>query len=115
MPLHFSPDGTLLAAAGKEAVVLWNVRRKQAVPLPARGVPLAFLSSEELLVRDDDRLRLWNVATGRQPITLPDGWVPIRSANAGPVARDGALVALRRGGPPAGLGAGDVSVWDMRS
>jgi WD40 repeat protein len=113
-PLRFSPDGALLAAAGAKQVVLWDVQRKQSVPLPAAGEPIDFLSGEELSTRDGRRLRVWNVRTGQQLFTSPDGWTPIGSRTR-VIARDGPLVALRRGDSPGGLTAGDVAVWDVRS
>jgi WD40 repeat protein len=114
-PLRFSPDGALLAAAGAKQVVLWDVRRKQSVPLAGTGEPIDFLSGEELLTWDGRRLRVWNVRTGQQLFTSPDGWTPIGSLRNRVIARDGPLVALRRGDSPGGLTAGDVAVWDVRA
>jgi WD40 repeat protein/tRNA A-37 threonylcarbamoyl transferase component Bud32 len=111
-PVRFSPDGALLAASGKDGVILWNVRKKQPVPFTAHGVPVAFLSEEALLVRDTKRLHVWNVRTGRETFASPEGWSPIWSWNSGPVARDGFLVALRRGEANQ---ASEVAVWDVRS
>jgi WD40 repeat protein len=115
MPARFSPDGGLLAAVRDKGIVLWDVRQSRPVPLATRGVPVAFLSADELLARDGERLRVLNLRTGRETFTSPEGWQPIGSMAAGPVVRDGSLVALRHGGHPAGLGAGDVAVWDVRS
>ncbi len=111
-PVRFSPDGALLAASEKEAVVLWDVRQRQPVPFSVRGVPVAFLSEEAPLVRDAKRLHVWNVRTGQETFTSPEGWRPIWSWNSGPVARDGFLVALRCGEVNK---AGEVAVWDVRS
>jgi tRNA A-37 threonylcarbamoyl transferase component Bud32 len=114
-PLRFSPDGALLAATGDKQVVLWDVPHKRPVPLTAPGVPIAFLSGEELLTRDGERLRVWNVRTNQSTSSSPEGWTPIGSEAAGPVVQDGPLVALRRSESPAGVGAGDVAIWDVRS
>jgi WD40 repeat protein/tRNA A-37 threonylcarbamoyl transferase component Bud32 len=114
-PLRFTPDGTLLAASGDKQVVLWDVQHKRPVPLAASGWPIAFLSGEELLTRDGERLRVWNVRTNQATFCSPEGWTPIESVDAGPIAQDGALVALRRSQSPAGADAGDVAIWDVRS
>jgi WD40 repeat protein/tRNA A-37 threonylcarbamoyl transferase component Bud32 len=114
-PLRFSPDGALLAVTSDKQIVLWDVPHKRLVPLAASGVPLAFLSGEELLTRDGERLRVWNVRTNQPTSSSPEGWTPIWPSIPSPVARDGALVALRRGQSPGGADAGDVAVWDVRS
>jgi len=112
-PVRFSPDGTLLAAAGEKQIVLWNIERKQPVPVPLSGVPIAFLTSEELLIRKGERVHVWNIRSSQQTHSSPDGWSVIGGAD-GSAARDGSLVALRRGHSQAGQEAGDVAIWDAR-
>jgi WD40 repeat protein len=111
-PLCFSPDGTLLAAARNAGVVLWDVAARQQRNLDARGIPVAFLSAEELLVRDGGRLRRWNVRTGQATFTTPEGLLPIWHMRSGPIAADGPLVALRRG-KNSGLESGPLAIWDV--
>jgi WD40 repeat protein len=112
-PLHFSPDGTLLAVGGKDGIGMWDLVNRQQIPLRVSGVPLAFLAGDGLLVREGPRLRLWNVRAGRETFTTPEGLMPVWSVGAGPVAGDGRLVALRRGAGKTGLNPGPVAVWDV--
>jgi WD40 repeat protein len=107
-PVCFSPDGKLLAArhgqTGTE-VRVWDVARREELPFVANDTPLAFLSADDLVVRDVWRLRRWNVRTGKEGFATP------ASAHAWVWSPDARLAGA--------LGArkdpthGPVTLWDM--
>jgi WD40 repeat protein len=76
----FSPDGRLLASAGRDGlVVLWDVERRRPISQPLVGHAnwvnaLAFNPNGELLASAsaDNTVRLWDVATGEQLAAVAD-------------------------------------------
>ena len=116
----FSPDGTRIASAGAEgAVILWEVSSGKELytlsegPLDVPGsfdfnndyTGLAFSPDGSLLVgvSYDDKIRLWETATGRELFELDNG-----SSLAGSVAfsPDGSLVIT------ASLHAAKIKLWE---
>jgi WD40 repeat protein len=105
-PLHFSHDGKLLAVAEGKQVRVWDVDRQKQLPFAAGGTPLAFVSPDELVIRDGDQLRRWNVRTGEQTFATPQGTV------AQVWNRDGRLAGVRN---EKGFGRGRFTLWDLEA
>jgi WD40 repeat protein len=91
----FSPDGTIIAAAGDDGKArLWNVATREAIGAPLTGhdgviFGLAFSpdGASVATVGEDNTLRLWRVATGRParaPIVDPPP----------PASSDGSLIGV---------------------
>jgi RNA polymerase sigma factor (sigma-70 family) len=75
----WSPDGTVLASSGGEGLVkLWDVKTGKALailtgPVTGKGHSLAFSPDGGLLASvgsKENALRLWEVATGKEVVTL---------------------------------------------
>jgi WD40 repeat protein len=108
----FSPDGSILASAGFDAVRLWSVRTFQPIAvLPAKyfAGALRFSPDGTILAAAgaDNTMLLWDVRT-RHPIGAP-----VRASEAGGVERlmfspDGTILAT------AGWD-NTVRLWDVRS
>jgi WD40 repeat protein len=104
-PLCFSPDGKLLAFAENEGVGLLDVEGKKRVPLKARRTPMAFVSGEELLIKDLAGLQRVNVRTGQVTFRWEKEWLPLTT--------DGRLLAV--GKFPSGKDAPSLAtivLWD---
>jgi WD40 repeat protein/tRNA A-37 threonylcarbamoyl transferase component Bud32 len=113
-PFQFSPTGQFLAFAAKDGVHLWDVTARRQTRLGIQGVPVGFITADELLVNEAGRLHWWSIRTGRQVFETPQGWVPIGGGDWwSPIAATGRLAALRKGGGKFGLDAGPVAVWDL--
>jgi WD40 repeat protein/tRNA A-37 threonylcarbamoyl transferase component Bud32 len=104
-PFHFNATGQLLAFAGAHGIGLWDVAAGRRTTLSRKGGPVGFITTDELLVGDAQRLQVWDIRTGQRVFETPEGW--------GPIAMTGRLAALRRGGDRARLDAGPVAVWDL--
>jgi WD40 repeat protein len=108
----FSPDGTLLAAAGREAIRVWNTQTNGVLfTLGPSGVTqryLAFATDNSWLVAtgDDGRVRVWSMLDGillGQFLTDPHTDHP-RERNWGvAVSADGRSVLIARGNQRAEL------------
>jgi WD40 repeat protein len=103
-PLCFSPDGKLLAVVDAQRTRVWDVARREQLPFAAGGAPLAFLSADDLVVRDGGRLRRWDVRTGKEGFGTP------ADAVAQVWSPDVRLVGVRPGTSPR---KGPVTLWDL--
>jgi WD40 repeat protein len=113
LPFHFDPTGKVLAFAGEHGVFLWDVAAGRQTALGCKGVPAGFVTADELVVKDGERLRLWNVRSDKQIFETPEGWTLIGFSDGAGAAVAGRLAALRRGGGRFGLEAGPLTVWDL--
>ncbi len=111
--LALSPDGTLLAtAAGNGTVVLWrledgNWKKEAEMPEPDPLVrAIAFSPKADWLAVgcDDGSLKVWNVGSDRQLMTLAESGSIIHDVAVSP---DGTLIV-------AAHASGDVSVWNAQ-
>jgi WD40 repeat protein/tRNA A-37 threonylcarbamoyl transferase component Bud32 len=105
----FSRDGALAAllepGKGQRTIGIWNIRKRQLEKRVTFGLPIAFLSDDELLV-SSDRLRRIGTTTGDERFSTPEGMMPLV------VSADGRIAALfksksQRGDP--------VMIWDLSS
>jgi WD40 repeat protein len=113
LPFHFDPTGQFLAYAGEHGPFLWNVDAGRQMALGCKGVPVGFLTAEELIVKDGERLRVWNIRLDKQVFETPEGWTLIGFSDGAGVAVAGRLATLRRGGGRFGLDAGPLAIWDL--
>jgi WD40 repeat protein len=107
-PFQFSPTGQFLAFAHKDGVGLWDIAAGRQTALRIKGVPVGFITADELVANEAGRLHWWNIRTGQHLFETPEGWVPIRSMVA-----NVRLAALRTGGGKFGRDSGPVAVWDL--
>jgi WD40 repeat protein len=112
-PFQFNPTGQVLAFAGEQCIGLWDVAAGRQTKLSCKGLPVGFITADELIVMDSQRYQLWNIRTDQKVFETPDGWVPIGFATGSSSAATGRLAVLRRGGGKVGLEAGPVAVWDL--
>ncbi len=103
----FSPDGRYLVVSDNRTTWVWNVALGKEEPLRAPGTRAAFSSTGELLVQDGNRIRLWQVATGRELGSTPQGQVPLAISAS-------ARVAALLGTPPGGFGRA-ITIWDIKA
>jgi WD40 repeat protein/tRNA A-37 threonylcarbamoyl transferase component Bud32 len=103
-PVRFSPDGQLLAVGAGKAVRVWDVARHRELSFTADGEPLAFPTSDDLVVRSDGRLHRWNVRSGQETFATPEGTV------AQVWSDDGRLAGVRAAAQPE---KGPVALWDL--
>jgi WD40 repeat protein/tRNA A-37 threonylcarbamoyl transferase component Bud32 len=106
--VRYSPDGQLLAFAGRDGIIqLFDpVRRKSVRTLRGGTGPLAGLAfsadgSRLLTCSYQNRLTIWDAPTGQDPLTLRVK----TGAFKGAASPDGRRLAC-------GTFAGDVTVWD---
>lgn len=111
-PLHFSPDGTLLAVRGGAGIEVRDVPNGHVVWTLSEGMPVGFAGEGLLLVRTQGAVDLWNVETGEKTSSSPQDAAAIWTIEVGPIAGDGPLLALRQNSQRSGLRGGAVRVWD---
>jgi WD40 repeat protein len=97
---------------GTEGIELHEVPHGHVVWQLPSGMPVGFASERLLLVRDGHELTLWNVDTGEQVSSSPDGLSAIWTVEPATVAGAGPLVPLRHNGRTNGFEAGPITVWD---
>lgn len=109
--LLFSPDGTRLAAGHSDGIVrLWELTAHKLVKRLEGHRPgalaLAFHPLEDVLVSAGGRdVRRWDAHSGRALAALPEASSSVHHLSFAP---DGRRIA-------AGLGNGDLELWDARS
>lgn len=86
MPIHFSPDGSLLAIAGSKGVMVIDTRAHKQHKLLGPGIPLAFPANERVVIYNDKRLSAWDVATAKQLFVTPKDCYPLDVSASGNVA-----------------------------
>jgi WD40 repeat protein/Flp pilus assembly protein TadD len=107
----FSPNGKLLASAGLDpAVRIWDVAtRRQTACYPGRGgwiTCVTFSPNNSLLAAADNKwLRVWNVAAGKEVLTISN----VGMINAIAFSPDGLQIAGACKQPR------QVRLWDARS
>jgi WD40 repeat protein/tRNA A-37 threonylcarbamoyl transferase component Bud32 len=116
--VHWSPDGSLLASAGRGAVKVWDAGTGREVRTLGRsemftsvcfspdGKRLAAATGEQLKAGE---VRVWDVGTGREELSLKEFGGPVKSVCWSP---DGARLACASEQTPV---VGEVTVWDART
>jgi WD40 repeat protein len=108
----FSPDGTLLAAQEhrgmQEEIQIWNLSKRTIQARLRGGLPVAFLSPENLLTKSWDgkgvRLHRLQTSGGKESFATPEGTSVLA------LSRDGKLAALVASQAPTGE---PVAIWDL--
>lgn len=109
----FSPDGLLLASAGKNGTVyLWNTRTGQQrnIPTEKHGhakIPFSFSPDGKILAscNSDGIISLWDTRTGQQKQTLPKREYRVSCVSFSP---NGETLA-------SGSGDGTIYLWDLHT
>ena len=109
----FSPDGLLLASAGKDGTIfLWNTRTGQQKNIPTEKhghakIPFSFSPDGKILAscNRDGIISLWNTRTGQQKQTLPKRKYRVSCVSFSP---NGKILA-------SGSGDGTIYLWDLRT
>lgn len=90
MPMHFSPDGSLLAVAGSKGVMIIDARARKQHKLLGPGIPLAFPANDRVVIYHSKRVGIWDVATESQSFATPKDWYPLD------VSGDGSTAVLKK-------------------
>ncbi len=88
-------------------VRVWNIATGTEERALKRGDFIGFLSNEEVLVREDQRIKRWRFASGEESFVTPAGTFPLA------VSADGGVAAPREGGPEGP--ARSAVLWDLRA
>jgi WD40 repeat protein len=104
---RFSPDGTRLAIGQSPGVHVWNLATRKEERVFARGDLIGFLSNDDLLLREDQRIKRWRLVGGEETFATPAGTFALA------VSAYGAMAALREIGPEGP--AHSIVLWDLRT
>ena len=72
--VDFSPDGSLLASAGGESVILWNSDTWQIhkrIDVGARGVQFSPDGKRLVIAGQDGKVQIWRTASGKLSRAIP--------------------------------------------
>jgi WD40 repeat protein len=105
LPFQFSPDGSRLAVAGFQGVMVYNARTRQEERMLGPGIPVAFPNGERVLIYRDKRLGAWDVTTGQSAFFTPADLLPLD------VSGNGRAAVLRQKHPQRDQDV--LTVWDL--
>lgn len=113
----FSPDGKLIATGSYQSVSLWDVASGQPRLLPGHRAYVTCVAfspdgKHVATASEDETAKVWNVADGKELLTLKGHAYPVNSIAFSP---DGKLLATAAGDETRVTRPGEVKLWNAET